>query len=72
MDRVSSSPGLDHHLHKSPIKGGIDNFNYRSRILQMELRPPCGPIESLEKGVWRDLMTLEKKTFSSCSTKPSE
>jgi hypothetical protein len=56
----------------SPIKGGINNFSYRSVILQMGPRSPSGSVWSLEKWVRREHKTLEKQTLSGCKTEPSK
>jgi hypothetical protein len=54
----------------SPIKEGINNFNYRSRILQIGPRP-CDPIDPRQRDPGEH-KALEKKALSSYSTKPLE
>jgi hypothetical protein len=51
----------------SPIKGRINNFSYRSGILQIGPRPPCAPFKSLVKGVWKEHKIPEKKALSGYS-----
>jgi hypothetical protein len=58
----SSSPS-------SPIKGGINNLNYRSRILQIGPEPPCDPMDPQTKGSRGNIMS--RRSRHSLVTAPS-
>lgn len=45
----------------SPIEGGINNFSYRTVILQIGSGPPYGFAGSLEKRIQREHKTPQKK-----------
>jgi hypothetical protein len=45
----------------SPIKEGINNLSYRSRIQQIRLEPPCDPMDPPDKGSRGNIMFRRRR-----------